>query len=293
MPSYGGPAVPSPALDFLAVVRGKEHTPGGSSAYAILEDDDRATLDRLLARYGSEGATSALERSARSFLLTYRELDKHAGVLEKSERERLDQILDEPQRSTSRRIRIPFYWPQTKLGVNVATLVAFIIIVIVGVGGGLAVRTLVTTLQSGPPPGTTQQHPPAQQVAPGTTDLQNLKQDWGPWNQVEPSDQRPQTGQPALLLLEGGGYFASTKWTVSPDAQGWQQDIAGNIDNVDVNGNHADITDADGNPYIVGINQPFIVSSNPGTVLRVDATGNVLSMSLAQATAVRHSLNGK
>jgi uncharacterized membrane protein len=54
-----------------------------------------------------------------------------------------------------------------------------------------------------------------------------------------------------------------------------------------VTGDHADITDADGNPYIVGINQPFVISGNPGTVLLIDRTGTVLAISLAQATAVR------
>jgi hypothetical protein len=40
----------------------------------------------------------------------------------------------------------------------------------------------------------------------------------------------------------------------------------------------------------VGINQPFVISSNPDTVLLIDRTGTVMSVSLAQATAVRHSL---
>jgi ABC-type enterochelin transport system substrate-binding protein len=40
----------------------------------------------------------------------------------------------------------------------------------------------------------------------------------------------------------------------------------------------------------VGINQPFVISSNPDTVLLIDRTGTVRSVSLAQATAVRRSL---
>jgi hypothetical protein len=40
----------------------------------------------------------------------------------------------------------------------------------------------------------------------------------------------------------------------------------------------------------VTINQAFIVASNPDTVLLISPSGTVLSMSLAQATAVRQPL---
>lgn len=145
--------------------------------------------------------------------------------------------------------------------------------------------------QGSPPPGVALPHPPAIQVPVGTTDLQNLKANYGPFTQLTPSDERPQTGQPALLLLEAGGTFASQSWTVSSTASGWSEDIAGNVNNVDVKGDHADITNPDGAPYIVGINQPFVFSGNPGTVMLVDPTGVVKSMSTAQATAVRSHLS--
>ena len=50
------------------------------------------------------------------------------------------------------------------------------------------------------------------------------------------------------------------------------------------------ITDADGVGYTVGINQAFIISSNPDTVLLISPGSTVMSMSLAQATAVRQPL---
>jgi hypothetical protein len=37
----------------------------------------------------------------------------------------------------------------------------------------------------------------------------------------------------------------------------------------------------------VAVDQPFIVSSNPDAVLLISPDGTVMSMSLAQATAVR------
>ncbi len=50
------------------------------------------------------------------------------------------------------------------------------------------------------------------------------------------------------------------------------------------------IEDADGIGYTVGVNQAFIISSNPGTVLLMAPGGMVMSMPLAQATAVRKPL---
>jgi hypothetical protein len=50
------------------------------------------------------------------------------------------------------------------------------------------------------------------------------------------------------------------------------------------------IQDADGIGYTVGVNQAFIISSNPDTVLLVTPGSIVMSMPLAQATAVRQPL---
>ena len=47
---------------------------------------------------------------------------------------------------------------------------------------------------------------------------------------------------------------------------------------------------SDGIDYTVGFNQAFIMSSNPGTVLLVTPSSTVMSMPLAQATAVRQPL---
>jgi hypothetical protein len=280
-----GPAAPSPALDFLATIHAKERIGGGTAAFAVLDDTDRARLESLLGTYHDQGLTPTLERQARTFLISYREIDKHAGVLDAAERERLSRILDEPpgapQVATAPRRRgIPWRWVGAALAVPLI------------VGLGVGVESYVSSLQSGPPPAAASPRPPEQQqqVPPGATDLQNLKRDYGPWRQLTPSDQRPQTGSPALLLLEDGVSMASGQWTVPPGAPGWQQDVGGSVATVSVHGDHADITDADGNPYIVGINQPFVISSNPDTVLLIDRTGTVMSVSLAQATAVRHSL---
>ena len=123
-------------------------------------------------------------------------------------------------------------------------------------------------------------------MAPGSTDLQALKQDFGPWRQLTHGP----TDSPALLLLEGGGASASERWTVPSTSTRWAQDLGGNVASVTDSGDHAAIKDADGVGYTVGINQAFIISSIPGTVLLVTPGSVVMSMSLAQATAVRQPL---
>jgi hypothetical protein len=77
---------------------------------------------------------------------------------------------------------------------------------------------------------------------------------------------------------------------VPSTATWWAQDLGGNVSSVAASGGHANITDADGTGYTVGINQPFIISSNPDTVLLISPGSTVMSMSLAQATAVRQPL---
>jgi hypothetical protein len=154
-------------------------------------------------------------------------------------------------------------------------------------GLGVGISGYVGSHQPGPPPATAAGRSGAgQAVAPGSTDLQALRQDFGPWRQL--TDRL--TGSPALLLLEGGGTYASERWKVPSTAQWWAQDLGGNVASVEASGDHATITDADGTGYTVGIDQAFIVSSNPGTVLLISPDSTVMSMSLAQATAVRQPL---
>jgi hypothetical protein len=154
-------------------------------------------------------------------------------------------------------------------------------------GLGVGISSYVGSHQSGPPPATVSGQPGVvQTVAPGSTDLQALRQDFGPWQQLtgQPTD------SPALLLLESGSVYASERWTVPSTGAWWAQDLGGNVTSVARSGGHASITDADGVGYTVGINQPFIISSNPDTVLVINPSSTVMSMSLAEATAVRQPL---
>lgn len=168
---------------------------------------------------------------------------------------------------------------------RLAAIAAVAIGLAVGLGVGISVS--VGSDQSGPPTATASGGSGADQaVGPGSTDLQALRQDFGPWRQLTG---RP-TDSPALLLLQSGSASASERWSVPPTATWWAQDIGGNVASVVASGDYATITDADGINYTVGINQAFILSSNPGTVLLISSSSTVMSMSLAQATAVRQPL---
>ena len=101
---------------------------------------------------------------------------------------------------------------------------------------------------------------------------------------------RPVDGQPRPASLQNAGVSASKRWTVPSGSTQWAQDLGGNVTSVQVTGTHAAIADADGVGYTVGVNQPFIISGNPGTVLMISPDSTVMSMSLAQATAVRQPL---
>lgn len=176
-------------------------------------------------------------------------------------------------------------WPDKRLTITIGAVSAVIIAIV------LIALTFENWWASSPNPGSAPQNPPGITIPPGSTNLQNLTQDFGPWQQLTPSDMAPQTGSPNLLLLQNGAYYMSTKWIIPSGSSSWQQDIGGNVSTVTVNGNHVDITDANGVPYIVGVNQAFVNSNNPEAVLMIGPTGTVDSMTLAQATAIRQKSN--
>ena len=154
-------------------------------------------------------------------------------------------------------------------------------------GLGVGISGFLGSRQSGPPAATTASPAGAGQDAPPeSTALQALRQDFGPWRTLGGKA----TDAPALLLLEGGATAVSQKWTVPSSARWWAPDLGGNVASVTRSGEQAAITDADGVGYTVGLDQAFVLSGNPGTVLLISPDGTVESMSLAQATAVRRPL---
>jgi hypothetical protein len=272
MPSYS-PQPATPALDFLAFLQGRLETPGYQD---MLDERDMATISQVIA--------SQDERRARSQLLRMQARLTDRAFLEPADLARLKTVTGNGLPARARTRNRQRSWLRT----------AIVIIVSSVLGGSLAfgitvvVVTLVRSANTAPPAGTAQQqNPPAAVIPPAYSDLELFKQNWGTWQQLTPSDAAPQTGAPALLLLEQGGYYASQSWTVTPAATGWTPDLGGNVGARAVHGNYIDFTDADGNPGIAGVNQPFVVSTDPDVVLRIDQTGTVYQMTTAQATAVR------
>ena len=275
------PAVPSPVLDFLLRVNAKEKV----LDYGML-GDLRGTLDSLVGDYNSSGVSSGLERRARTWLMEYQALDN--GVLTSDERAQLARVLEgstprtrEYRVSRTRAIR----WPR----LNRTTIIALVVALVLAIAGGI----ILAAVSSGNTPpaaqsGSVQRNPISQQVPPGTNDLQKLMQKFGPWKQLTPSTQFPQTGSPALLVLESGNYYASENWTIPTNQPGWQPDQSGLVTGVDVQGNYAVIEDQNGNQYVVRIGQPFIFSDNPTTVVRIDPIGNVYTLELTFAKSERY-----
>jgi hypothetical protein len=160
------------------------------------------------------------------------------------------------------------------------------VVVIVAVAAAIGISQYIGAHQPGPPAAGPAQAGEPIGVPPESTNLQDLRQDYGPWQQLAGTT----TDSPALLLLNNGAASASRRWTIPAAGPGWQPDLGGDLTSATVSGDQAAIADADDVDYTVGVGQPFVIASNPGTVLLVTRGGTVLSMSLAQATAVRQSL---
>jgi hypothetical protein len=285
------PAGRTPALDFLAECEGLAETVGYVD---FLSPRDLARIGEII-RNQDEGR-------ARSELLHLHGNLINRAYLDDGMMARLESIVDnDPTRARDRgRQSAGSRRPRTAVGWLMASrLRVLAALAVLGLLLGLVFGVIVpwvhdNGLGSTPPAGAAPQNPPAANVPPPAySDLQLFKQDWGPWNQVTPSDAAPATGSPAVLLLQSGAYYVSETWTISASNPGWTEDtVGGDVGTVNVHGDYADITDANGVPYIVGINQPFVESTNPLVILRIDPTGTVYRISTAhgESPTVRHHL---
>ena len=285
----GYPMMPStPALDFLRRVEVWQKTEGGTAGVGVaMPAGEETTLDQLLANFRRTGPTAALEEQARYWLIGYRETERFSPTLTTDQKNELDAVIarlpSEPVKARTRRGDFPppdlhvARWPGDCRSSPAASSVLHF--GIPAIWHATHPANNVPTVTQG------QQAPPAQQVPPANTDLQNFKSDWGPWAQLPVSQQNPFSGAPALLYMEQGNYYVSKSWTIPANSPAWTPDLGGNVGNEDVEGNHALITDQSGGQWTVTINQPFVFSQNPGSVLRIDPTGKVYTIPEAHATS--------
>jgi hypothetical protein len=282
-----------PAVDFLRKVEVWQQDPGGTAGIAVLlPANEEMTLEQLLASVRRDGASARLEAQARYWLIGYREANPPLTAAQRSELDTLiagapvgpswRALADSPppgRRRYTLRDHLNFRSPRSAALIGAAVLFIAVVIAV-----GITLWGAAHPANPAPAGGTSQQQV-QQQVPAGTTDLQNVESDWGPFTQLPASQADPQTGAPALLLLNAGGYYASQHWTVPAGDPGWTPDLSGSVASRDVHGNYVVITDADGNTWVVGTGQPFILASNPGTVLQVDRAGNVLSIPESHAVS--------
>jgi hypothetical protein len=272
----------TPALDFLRRVEIWQQAAGGTAGIAVpMPEGDDATLASILNQVRTAGGTTRLEAQARNWLIGYREMQP---PLTPSQAAQLGAVID-GMPSTEQAIQQSPEWRFPRPSRVVQVILAVAVAALIALGG---VYLLIgsqpdNSVQQG---SQSQQHQAPQQVPPGSTDLQNFESDWGPFRQLAVSDQGPQTGAPALLLLNQGGYYQAKNWAL-PGNAGWTADLGGNVQSVEVISHHADITDADGNLWVIGINQPFVFAGNPGTVLKIDPIGTVLAIPESHAIATR------
>lgn len=273
----------TPALDFLRKVEVWQETEGGTAGVqVVMPVGEETTLSQLLGTFRRMGPSAQLEEQARHWLIGYREAENFSPMLTTDQKRELDAVIAGlPSKPVSRRHMPWDHWLRSPPRVSVA----IVLVILLSALALLLISKATSHPANDVPQGSqVQQHQPAQQIPAGTTALQDFKNDWGPWKQIPVDAAHPQTGVPAgLLYMEQGTYYVSESWTIPASSPGWSPDLGGNVGAVNVEGSHASITDMDGNPYIAGIDQPFVFSQNPGTVLKIDPTGTVTSIPEAHA----------
>ena len=123
------------------------------------------------------------------------------------------------------------------------------------------------------------------------TTLQVVENGLGPFKVVTGSGSASKAASSAVLLLgEDGSTKASTAWKVAIDPKVWSDKGSFWIRGVQVNDDHVVFKTATDKIFGAGVNQPFVLGAAPDSVICVDATGTVHTVSLAQAIRLREPL---
>jgi hypothetical protein len=281
------------AMDLLLRLTARDSSEIGR---VILTDEQRPRANTLLDGYFGDRrdelsrSTLAIPSDTRGLRLRLlrlfteiQERNTTIRFLDPDETSTLGRSLKDLRRETP---RFTFRWPDLRRRtwiITAASLVAAAVLAPVGlkiIGSG--------TSPTSQPPTVTQPLPPANNQPLTQTDLQQALNLFGPWQTIAPSEQQPDSHQPALLVLnQNGGTIASQHWTVPFSTDKWEQQASTNIAKLSVEGTHVRITSTLDQPYIVHVGQPFMFERTPGQIYLVDQAGNIWYIDLAGATAIR------
>lgn len=270
----------TPALDFCRKVQvwQEDEARRAAGLVVVMPDRESDSLSALLASSVSQGGTPGLENRARTWLVGYRELEDRQRILTGKQRTELHAITDQiragngPART----------WPARQRQIS-PRLAILVIALVIALGAGLSVASLLIGSSSGSPPpaGPVAQVP--QQPAQGPlTDLQQFRADWNVPSAAVASAGEDQTH---VILLQDGLYYP-TPWIVLPGDPGWRADSSGGITATTQDGS-VTVTDSDGTTWTVFAGRPFVLASNPQVMYRVLHDGTIQSMPEPHAIAVR------
>jgi hypothetical protein len=282
-------------MGLIADVWGMEHTPGGTAALAILDEEGTEWLNRLIGQFRESGMSPALERDAWLFLHAYRQLDR--GILDAGQRAQLDWILNEYEepdvpRSTPRPSppsRSLPTWPGRRVLIGVAVILAVVLVAII-----LAMTRHTPTAPLGKSDGSGQSQPLQQPNVATPQVLMN--QAYGPFNIVaNDSDTPPFTGAPGVLYIDDSSAdsgTASATWSVRFLAGPWERSNNPLIVNIQAASGQGQYFTFQTDPnslivFTVKASQPFFLMSMPQTLFVIDDHGTLWQIYSLGAQAKR------
>jgi hypothetical protein len=284
-----------PASDFLRKVEVWQQAPGGTAGVAVpMAENEEMTLDQLLASIRRDGASARLEAQARYWLIGYREQDP---PLTGAQARELDTVIagapvgpswraladSEPARRRQYAWVFPSLGRSVRVTLGVAAIACLALIIVFAV----IIRT-GSGSNGNAPAGNSQQVPAQQQVPVNTTDLQQFETDWGPFTQLPVSAADPASGAPAVILLNQGGYYVSRWYLGSNTHSGpWTLDNENRVTARTVQGDYVIFTDGDGQQWVVGTDQPFVLATDPSTVIYISGSGDIWTMPVTEAIIIR------
>jgi hypothetical protein len=281
----------TPALDFCRKVQAWQESDANKTAglVVIMPDREQSELGAILTEAGTVGNLNWSENRARRWLVGYREMENDQRVLTPAQRAELNDIVRQvtaEDRLTGTRTASWKPLQRPLIPRKVPLILAAILAVLAAVLGIRAATGSGSSQVSPPAAGAPANPAGVPQVAPVLTPLQQFRQDWN-----VPAGAQASAGNPAALVLLDNGLYYPASWAIPAGDAAWAPDITGTLTGLPiVHGGQADVTDSDGTTWTIAVGQPFVLSSDPGTVLRVLRDATVQSMPASHAIVIRRHI---